>query len=135
MPERVRKMEFILAILRWRPVSAAEERILVERGDMNELLGFKEEGLKGLHFFIRDLDYPLVVGEYTPKDAYAIRCLNESVRKGGMNSEQICEWCINHRIYYRLLYGIRISHILRDPLKAVEFVKMRGRLKMYAAGQ
>ncbi len=107
----------------------------VERGDMNELLGFKEEGLKGLHFFIRDLDYPLVVGEYTPKDAYAIRCLNESVRKGGMNSEQICEWCINHRIYYRLLYGIRISHILRDPLKAVEFVKMRGRLKMYAAGQ
>ena len=40
---------------------------------MNELLGFKEEGLKGLHFFIRDLDYPLVVGEYTPKDAYAIR--------------------------------------------------------------
>jgi hypothetical protein len=101
---------------------------------MNELLGFKEEGLRGLHFFIRGLDYPLVVGEYSAKDAYAIQCLNESVRKGGMNSEQICEWCINHRIYYKLLYGIRISHILRNPRKAVEFVKMRGRLKMYAAG-
>ncbi len=101
---------------------------------MSELLGFKEEGLKGLHFFIQGLDFPLVVGEYSSRDTYAIQCLNENVKKNRMGSEEICEWCINHGIYFRLLYGIRLRQVVRDPRKAVKYLKMRGRLKEYAAG-
>jgi hypothetical protein len=98
-----------------------------------EVLGFRKEGLRGLHFYIKGLEYPIAAAEYSERDALAFQYLDENVKAGIMNSERICEWCINHGIYFTFLYGVRIKHVLSDPLKALRFLQMRGRLKQFAA--
>lgn len=99
-----------------------------------KILGFREEGLRGLHFYIKGLEFPVVAAEYSERDAMRLRYLDENVKKGLMDSETICQWCISHEIYFTLLYGIRLSHVFRYPGKTWRFLKMRGRLKKYAAG-
>ena len=103
-----------------------------ERRSMKNILGFQEDGLRAIHFYINGLDYPVVAAEYTDHDTCAFQYLDSNVKAGIMNSEQICEWCMNHRIYFRLLYGIRLRHILLNPRKAWEFLELRFRLKQYA---
>ncbi|MBQ4177307.1 MAG: hypothetical protein II640_07585 [Lachnospiraceae bacterium] len=99
----------------------------------NEVLGFRKEGLRGLHFYIKGLEYPIAAAEYSERDAQAFRFLDKNVKDGTMDSERICEWCINHGIYFTFLYGVRIKHVLSDPLKALRFLQMRGRLKQFSA--
>ena len=36
---------------------------------INKVLGFREEGLQGLHFYIKDLDFPIVAAEYSERDS------------------------------------------------------------------
>lgn len=100
---------------------------------MPKVLGFDPEGLKSLHFFINGLDYPVVAAEYAENDSYAFRCLDASVKAGVMDSESVCEWCMNHRIYFRLLYGVRLRTVLRSPRKTWRFLQMRTRLKQYSS--
>ena len=97
-----------------------------------KVLGFREEGLRGLHFYIKGLDYPIVAAEYSERDAMAIRSLEKNVREGRMTSETICQWCINHKIYFTLLYGFRIRHFFADPRKMWRYLKMRLRLRDYS---
>ena len=52
-----------------------------------------------------------------------------------MGSEEICQWCIRHKIYYSLLFGIKLSHVLRYPVKTWRYFRLRGRLKDYAVSQ
>ena len=99
----------------------------------NEVLGFRKEGLRGLHFYIKGLEYPIAAAEYSERDAQAFLFLDKNVKDGTMDSERICEWCINHGIYFTFLYGVRIKHVLSDPLKALRFLQMRGRLKQFSA--
>ena len=99
----------------------------------NEVLGFRKEGLRGLHFYIKGLEFPIAAAEYSERDAQAFRFLDKNVKDGTMDSERICEWCINHGIYFTFLYGVRIKHVLSDPLKALRFLQMRGRLKQFSA--
>lgn len=100
---------------------------------MNKIIGFREDGLRGLHFYIRGMEYPVVAAEYTAADSYAFECLDASVKAGKMDSESICEWCMNHRIYFRILYGVRVKNILKDPKKTIRFLKLRSRLRQYSS--
>lgn len=97
-----------------------------------KILGFREEGLRGLHFYIKGLEFPVVAAEYSERDAMLFKYLDENVKKGLMTSETICQWCISHEIYFTLLYGIRLSHVIRYPGKTWRFIRMRVRLKNYA---
>ncbi len=98
-----------------------------------KVLGFQEEGLRGLHFYIKGLEFPIVAAEYSEKDAQAFKYLDKNVQSGIMDSEDICQWCISHQVYFSVLYGIRFRHVLRYPLKTWRYLKMRVRLKEYAA--
>ena len=100
-----------------------------------KVLGFREEGLKGLHFYIRGLEFPVVAAEYSARDHMMLSYLDEIVKDEAAGSEEICQWCISHKIYFSLIYGIRLSHIFRYPGKTWRFFRLRGRLKIYAAGQ
>ena len=79
------------------------------------------------------MEYPVVAAEYTTADSYAFDCLDRNVKAGRMTSESICEWCMNHQIYFRILYGVRVKNVLKNPGKAVRFLKMKNRLRQYAA--
>ena len=41
---------------------------------MKQILKFKKEGLKGLHFFIENLNYPIVVASYDEWEEQQINC-------------------------------------------------------------
>ena len=97
-----------------------------------KVLGFREEGLRGLHFYIEGLDYPIVAAEYSEKDALAFRMLNRSMKKEPFTSEKLCEWCINHRIYFSFLYGFQARHFFADPVKMWRYLEMRVRLRDYS---
>ena len=56
---------------------------------VNKVLGFREEGLRGLHFYIKDLDYPIVAAEYSERDAMAFRILDQNMKTCPMNSETV----------------------------------------------
>ena len=99
-----------------------------------KVLGFQEEGLKGLHFYVKGLEFPVVAAEYSERDTMLFQYLDVNVKKSLMDSEEICRWCISHKVYFRVLYGIRLSHVFRYLGKTWRFLKMRGRLKKYAAG-
>ena len=100
-----------------------------------KVLGFREEGLTALHFYIEGIEFPVVAAEYSERDHLMFRYLDELVKSGTIDSEEICQWCIRHKIYYSLLFGIRLSHVFRYPGKTWRFFRMRGRLKVYAAGR
>ena len=100
-----------------------------------DVLGFHEEGLRALHFYVKDLEFPVVAAEYTERDMLMFQYLDRMVKEGTMDSESICRWCIQHRIYYSLLHGIRLRHAIRNPGKTWRFFQMRGRLKTYAVSQ
>ena len=106
------------------------ERRIMEA--VNKVLGFREEGLRGLHFFIKGLDYPIAAAEYSERDAMAFSILNQNMKTCPMTSEMICQWCISHRIYFTVLYGFRIKHFLVNPLKMWRYLQMRVRLKQYS---
>ena len=114
----------------WSVQDLRERRIMETAG---KVLGFREEGLRGLHFYIKGLDYPIAAAEYSERDAMAFRILDKNVKAGRMTSESICRWCISHRIYFTFLYGFRISHFLTDPRKMWRYLQMRLRLKDYSA--
>ena len=99
------------------------------------VLGFRKEGLKALHFYVKGLEFPVVAAEYSDRDMLMFRYLDQMVKEGDMDSEMICQWCIRHRIYYSLLHGIRLRNVFRNPVKTVRFFQMRGRLKNYAVRQ
>lgn len=113
-----------------RSVHDLRERRIMEA--VNKVLGFREEGLRGLHFFIKDLDYPIVAAEYSDRDTMAFRILNQNMKTSPMTSESICQWCISHRIYFTVLYGFRIKHFLVNPLKMWRYLQMRVRLKQFS---
>ncbi len=100
---------------------------------VEKVLGFQEEGLRGLHFYIKGLEFPVVAAEYSERDAILFQYLDQNVKAGLMDSESICQWCISHQIYFSLLYGIRLSQVFRYPGKTWRFLQMRVRLKDYAA--
>lgn len=100
-----------------------------------KVLGFREEGLKGLHFYIKGLEFPVVAAEYSERDRGMFQYLDLMVKEGLMDSEGICEWCISHKIFFSLLYGIRLSHVFRYPGKTWRFLQMRVRLKNFAVRQ
>ena len=97
-----------------------------------KVLGFREEGLRGLHFYIKGLEFPVVAAEYSERDGQMFQYLDDIVKKEHIDSAEICQWCISHQIYFSLLYGIRLSHVFRYPGKTWRFLKLRVRIKNYA---
>ena len=112
-----------------------KEEFIRDMKPAGKILGFREEGLKGLHFYIKGLEFPVVAAEYSERDKGMFRYLDTEVKEGRMNSEEICQWCISHKIYFSLLYGIRRWHVFRNPGKTWRFLQMRVRLKNYAVRQ
>lgn len=49
-------------------------------GKMRRLLKFKEENLKGLHFFTENLEFPVVAASYNECDKQRLYCLERNFR-------------------------------------------------------
>lgn len=92
------------------------------------VLKFPEENLKGLHFFVEHLNFPVVVATYSDWQETQVSYLSSNYLSQGFNSEAICMWCINHEIQYQILYPMKRSSIIKHPYKYFKFVKLKKKL-------
>lgn len=96
---------------------------------MKKLLKFKEEGLKSLHFFTKDLNFPVVAAAYTGWEHMQLSYLEQNFQSTGFNTEALCKWCMNHHIEYQIMYPIKRISILKNPYKYFKFLQLRNRLQ------
>lgn len=92
------------------------------------VLKFPEQGLKGLHFFVEHLNFPVVVATYDDWQEVQVSYLSSNIKNGGFNSEAICQWCKSHQIQYRILYPIKKSSIWKNPYKYFKYLELKKKL-------
>ena len=56
------------------------------------VLKFPEQGLKGLHFFVEHLNFPVVIATYSDWQETQVSYLSNNYHSKGFNSEAICMW-------------------------------------------
>ena len=99
-----------------------------ERRIMDKIINFNPEGMKGLHFYIEGLTFPIAIGTYSDWEEVQVSYLSNNIKNGGFNSEAICRWCKSHQIQYRILYPIKKSSIWKNPYKYFKFVQLKKKL-------
>lgn len=70
---------------------------------MGKYLDFKEEGLKSVHFFRENLEYPVVIAVYTEQEEMLVKCMEEIFPTSGFTTEGIAKWCEEQRLEYRVM--------------------------------
>lgn len=92
---------------------------------MKRILNFNEDGLKGLHFFTEHINFPVAVASYSDWEEQKISYLEKNFQSERFTTENICQWCINHRIQYQIVYPLRIRSIFRNPYKYVKYLQLK----------
>lgn len=98
----------------------------------NVMLNFNKEGMKELHVLSKGLSYPVVVSVYTEWQATQLKYLLDSIRTSGLDSYDICKWCITHKFEYRVAWPLSRKTIFRSPYKYLKYMEMILRLKMFS---
>ena len=96
------------------------------------MLNFNKEGLKELHVLSKGLSCPVVVSVYTEWQATQLKYLLDSIRTSGLDSYDICKWCITHKFEYRVAWPLSRKTIFRSPYKYLKYMEMIHRLKMFS---
>lgn len=95
---------------------------------MNKIIKLNPEGLKSLHFFVEGFNFPVVAASYTNWERQQLSYLASNVQNVYMNTEAICQWCVNHKIKYQILYPIKKSSIILHPYKYLKFLQLKKKL-------
>lgn len=91
-------------------------------------LNFEKEGMKSVHFFTTNLNYPIAMASYSDWDTIQINCLTSNFKEAGFTSETLCRWCINHNIQYRIVYPLNKKAILKHPYKYLKYLELKKKL-------
>ena len=95
---------------------------------MSKVIKLPEENLKGLHFFTKGMNFPVVAASYSEWEKQQLSYLESNLSSTGFNTESICQWCISHNIQYQILYPIRKSSIFKNPYKYYKFIQLKKKL-------
>ena len=97
---------------------------------MKKIIKLPEEGLKGLHFFTHNLNFPVVAAAYTEWEHTQLTYLESNFQTAGFTTESLCGWCIRHQIKYQIMYPLSKVTILKNPYKIMKFIQLKQKLKM-----
>lgn len=95
---------------------------------MKQLLKFKKEGLKGLHFFTKNLNYPVVVASYDEWEEQQLAYLKSGFDLKNFTTESLCRWCACHHVQYQIVYPLGMKSIFRNPYKYLKYLQLRRKL-------
>ena len=93
------------------------------------ILKFPKENLISLHFFVDQLNFPVVAASYTEWEEQQIVYLEGNYKSLKYNTESICRWCINHNIQYQILYPIDKRSAIKHPYKFLKYLELKRKLK------
>lgn len=96
---------------------------------MDKIIKLEKEGLVGLYFFEKELNFPIAVGTYSKWQETQVSYLVTSMKNNRYDTEYICRWCISHEIPYQILYPIDKMAILKKPYKYYKFLCLKRKLK------
>lgn len=94
---------------------------------MKEIITLPKANLQSLHFYFKNLSFPLVIGTYSSWEESQVSYLNTHI--SDMKTLDICKWCINHHICYQILYPISKNEIFKDPLKYLFYLLLKQKIK------
>ena len=81
--------------------------------------------VKSMNFFTDNMKFPVVV--------YATNEIEEQMlsylKNASHDSESLCRWCISHNMKHQILYPLSVGEIIRNPMKYMEYRRMRKLLK------
>lgn len=95
---------------------------------MRRLLKFKEENLKGLHFFTENLKFSVVAASYNERDKQRLYCLERNFQSLDYTTENICQWCISNDIEFQVIYPCGIRNIMRTPCRYLAYLRLKRKL-------
>ena len=93
-------------------------------------MNFNAEGLQEIQFIVRNINYPVAIAIYTEWEKTQFKYLMKNI--GKFTTEDICKWCVSHKINYEIVYPLSIWTVLRHPYKYFQYLKMKSRLKNYS---
>ena len=93
-------------------------------------MNFNTEGLQEIQFIVKDISYPVAIAIYTEWEKTQYSYLMKNIAK--FKTEDICKWCISHKISYEIVYPLSIWMIIRHPYKYFQYLRMQYRLSKYS---
>lgn len=87
--------------------------------------------IKELHLFVEGMTYPVAVFIRTDRDKLQIRWLEKNISELNLDVENLCQWCISHRIQYRLFYPRLRMGLIKTINQFMCFKRLQKRLEQY----
>lgn len=91
-----------------------EKRILNPPQGVNEVVIFEEN----LEFMV----FVYICDEWEKQQ---IEYLNNFINNNRMTTEDICKWCIHHKIKCQLIYLVSAYDIVRHPFRYYRYIRSR----------
>lgn len=96
---------------------------------MKRIIDFNLDGLQSLHFFVEDVNFPMVIGTYSDWEETQVSYLADNIKKFSWDTEDVCRWCMNHQIQYQIIYPIERSSIIKHPYKYYKFLQLKQKMR------
>ena len=101
----------------------------MQKTKRKEIIDLSPIGMKGLHFYVEGLNFPVVVGTYSEWEETQVSYLSVNIKNESFNTETICRWCMNHHVQYRIIYPIDKKSVIMHPYKYYKFLQLKRNLQ------
>ena len=96
---------------------------------MIKIIRLPVEDLIGLHFYKKNLCFPVVIASYSSWEETQIQYLNSLSSE--MTVLDLCKWCINHNIRYQILYPINKKDLFKNPIRFFNFLSLKRKIRCF----
>lgn len=81
-----------------------------------------------VHMLAKGLAFPIAIFIYQGEEKATLQYLLNNRKLTSFTSYDICVWCKNHGISYRIAYPMKWTLVLQRPWKLIAYAKLRYRL-------
>lgn len=96
---------------------------------MNQIINFVPEGMKGLHFYMEGLNFPVVLATYSEWEETQVSYLTDNIKSERWDTIDVCRWCINHQIQYKMVYLVSKKNVIKHPYKHYKYLRLKHKIK------
>ncbi len=91
---------------------------------MFRIIDFESEDLMSIHFFVENMDFPVVIAAYNEWDEQQILYMKNNISSQSHTVKSISKWCINHQLQFRIILIPKILDIIINPYKYIRIIEI-----------
>lgn len=80
--------------------------------------------VKTISCYIENLEFTVFVYIRTEWDERQVSYLSEAITSQKMTSEEICKWCLNHKIAWQVIYPASLKTIIKNPYRYLRYKRL-----------